>query len=172
MQSNGAGAAEALVALRRIIRFLRLGDRDTERAYGLSSAQLFALLAIDDSPAMSLAELAARTMTDPSSVSAVVARLTRVGYIARVASTTDKRRAELTLTPAGKRLVRKAPRTPQAQLIAAIDGLPPARRARLVAGLVDIVEAIGAEEMEPRLIFEPEPARSGSAAKRGKRSPA
>ena len=149
-----------MVSLRRIIRYLRLADREIEGVSGLSSAQLFVLTALSDEPALSLAEIADRALTDQSSVSTVVARLVERKLIARKPSPKDRRRAELRLTAAGRRVLDGAPKTPQARLIEAIRSMPAPRRAELVRALDGLVTAVGAREVHPRLFFQDEPPRS------------
>ena len=94
-------ATAVMVALRRIVRLLRIADREALSHHGLSAAQLFVLHTLWNEPAASLADLAARTMTDQSSVSTVVAKLVERRLVARTTSATDRRRSELRLTPAG-----------------------------------------------------------------------
>ena len=149
---DSAGAA--LVALRRIVRFLRLADREVEGACGLSVAQLFVLHQLADTPALSIAEVADRTLTDPSSVSTVVARLVSEGLVLRKPSKTDRRRAELTLSARGRRVVLTAPRVPQLTIIESIREMSPKRRKDLVRSLEGLASAIGANAVEPRMLFE------------------
>ncbi len=153
-------AAAALVALRRIVRHLRLADREVETACGLSVAQLFVLRQLADEPALSIAELAEHTLTDASSVSIVVSRLVVAGLVARKPSRTDRRRVELALTSRGKRLVRTAPQVPQVAMIEAIRDMSATRRAELVRSLERLAAIIGAGTLAPRMLFEDEPRRS------------
>jgi len=146
-----------MVALRRIVRLLRLADREAEAAHGLSAAQLFVLNTLSTEPASSLADLAARTMTDQSSVSTVVAKLVERKLVARTTSPTDRRRSELKLTAAGERIVRTAPRMPQPLIADVIAGMPERQRQDLVRSLEAFAAAIGANEMSPRMLFEDEP---------------
>lgn len=155
---SDADAAAALDALRRIVRYLRLADREVEHACGVSVAQLFVLRQLADTPALSLGELADRTLTDQSSVSTVVARLVERDLVTRKPSAEDRRRAELRLTARGRRLARSAPRSPQEQMIGAIRAMTPARRAALVRSLEGLATAVGAGAVAPRMLFEDEPA--------------
>ncbi len=155
-----------LIALRRIVRFLRLADREVEAACDVSAAQLFVLHTLVDDPADSVSELAQRTLTDQSSVSTVVARLVERGLVRRTPSRTDRRRTQLKITPAGVRMVERAPRVPQALMIAAIRDMPAARRAELTRALEGLAAVIGANEVAPRMLFEDEPPRT-----RGRRRP-
>lgn len=149
------GDAEAvLVALRRLVRFIRLAERGSEHVAGgppLSAAQQFVLHVLAERPAASLAEVAARTLTDQSSVSTVVAKLVERKLVARATSRTDRRRAELTLTAAGVRAAAAAPRLPQIAIVDAVRAMPAPRRGELVAALDHLVTAVGADAVAPRM---------------------
>src|SRR4051794_16080740 len=125
-------ATAVMVALRRIVRLFRLADREAEASHGLSAAQLFVLNALSREPVRSVGELAARTMTDQSSVSTVVTKLVERRLVTRRASTSDRRRTELKLTTTGEHVIRTAPRLPQAIVADVIAAMPVARRAELV----------------------------------------
>ena len=155
-QASANEPAAVLVALRRIVRYLRIADREVEAALGLSAAQLFVLHSLADAPARSLAELAARTLTDQSSVSTVVARLVARKLVVRTAGA-DRRRAEIRLSAAGERVVQTAPRAPQLQIIAALEAMPARRRTDVREALEHLAGAIGANEVAPRMLFEDEP---------------
>lgn len=154
-------AAEAvLVALRRIVRMLRLAERDAAAGSPrLSAAQLFVLRVLADAPPLSIAELAGRTLTDQSSVSTVVAKLVARKLVARRVSKTDRRRAELTLTPAGAKIAASATRVPQLLIVEAVRAMPAKQRQALVAALDGLVAAVGASDVAPNM-FEDEPAGS------------
>jgi DNA-binding MarR family transcriptional regulator len=141
-------------SLRRVVRLLRLADRAAEATVHVSAAQLFVLRTLASAPASSLSELAKRTLTDQSSVSTVVARLVDAKLVRRVASKEDRRRMEIAITTAGLRLIEKAPQTPQAKMIAAIEQLPAATQAEIAKSLEALVTAIGADATAPRMFFE------------------
>lgn len=168
MGSQASSAAAVLVALRRIVRFLRLADREAEAAVGVSAAQLFVLHALRDAPASSLAEVAERTLTDQSSVSTVVAKLVDQRLVTRKVSLEDRRRAELALTAQGERVLRNAPRMPQMRLAEAVRAMSAAKREQLVESLESLVIALGANEVPPRMFFEEDdkPHRSRTRARR------
>lgn len=148
----------AMNGIRRIVRALRLSSRASEKALGVSAAQLFVLRQLvalgDDAP--SIAQLAELTATDPSSVSVVVSRLAARGLCARRSSKTDARRAEVTITPAGRALLARAPEPVQHRMIAALSSMPVERRRELVAGLETIVSALGVADHMASMFFEEE----------------
>ena len=89
-------------ALRQIVQALHVASRASERAVGMSTAQLFVLQQIAQAGTCSVGELAALTLTHPSSVSVVVSRLVAQGLVERRDAAEDRRRAELTCTGEGR----------------------------------------------------------------------
>jgi DNA-binding MarR family transcriptional regulator len=153
-------------SLRRIVRNLRLSARGAERAAGISGAQLFVLQALAEAPASSLNDLADRTLTDQSSVSVVVKRLTERRLVTRKTSPLDGRRIELSLTGAGRRLLARCPEPTQARLVAALRRLSPSNLADLTSGLMALVGQMGIEDAAPRMLFDEEVAARGERGRR------
>lgn len=120
--------SRAMNAVRSIVRALRINTRAIEGHMGISLAQLFVLQALAERPATSLNELAERTATHQSSVSVVVRRLVERGLVSRTSSSSDKRRIEIAVTPAGRALIGNAPVTVQTQLMMGMDLMPPSEQ--------------------------------------------
>jgi DNA-binding MarR family transcriptional regulator len=157
-------ASRAMDSLRRVVHALRVATRVSERAFGLSAAQVFVLRQLSSAPGASLSDLAARTRTTQSSISEVVARLVRRGLVARVPSAEDRRRAELRLTPTGQAMLVRAPETVQERLLRGFDALDPDDCKALAAHLESWLAASGLEDVAPALFFEPssgDPSASG-----------
>lgn len=129
--------------IRRLDRGLRVAAREVQRATGLSAAQLFVLEQLLRWPGASLNELAALTMTDRSSVSAVVDRLFAAGLVTRQPSKQDRRRAEVRITPAGRRVLDRAPPAPTDLLLRALRRLPETSLRRLGRDLAQLNHALG-----------------------------
>jgi DNA-binding MarR family transcriptional regulator len=143
-----------LDALRRIVRALRTSSRTVEERLGVSGAQLLVLQRLAEGPANSLNDLAERTFTHQSSMSIVVDRLVAKGLVARERSREDARRIVLSLTPAGRALVRGAPRVAHVRLNEAIGKLPAARVRELAVDLRTVVRLMGASEQRAPLFLE------------------
>jgi DNA-binding MarR family transcriptional regulator len=148
-------AGRAMDGLRRIVHALHLGTSASERAVGLSSAQLFVLRQLHAVSEQSLGDLARRTRTTQSSVSEVVARLVRRGLVAREPSTRDRRRAVLTLTAAGAALVATAPETVQDRLVAGFGRLDPDAQRALAEAIEAWLAMSGLADVRPKFFFEP-----------------
>ena len=143
-----------LDSIRRIVGALRLFDREAESRAGISGAQLFVLRQLDGVDGISVNELADRTHTHQSSVSVVVDKLVRRKLVRRARSQTDGRSLELSLSPAGKRLLRAAPAAAQERMIAALVAFPARRRALLAELLIELIHKTGIDRHKPALFFE------------------
>ena len=148
----------AIDAMRRIMRELRLSARKTEMSAGLSASQGFVLAVLAARDGMSVSEVARATMTDRSSVAAVVDKLVELGYAARTPSPEDRRRAAITCTPSGRRALRRAAPPPTVILIDAVRALSDADQHRLALGLTALTRALGIDDQPAGMLFDEQPA--------------
>ena len=155
-------AERAMNALRRLVRALRVSTVAVERTSGISGAQLFVLRALVERPGQSMRDLVAHTLTSQSTVSEVAARLIARGLVTRRPAPDDARRAVLNPTPAGRALVRTAPPTVQADLIAGLRRLSPGSRSALADALEQWLGAAGLTDVPPAMFFEPSRARAST----------
>jgi MarR family transcriptional regulator, lower aerobic nicotinate degradation pathway regulator len=156
MGSNASAEPVRVVldCVRRIVRALRESSRESERKVGISGAQLFVLQQLAAGSARSVSELAERTLTHQSSVSAVVQRLADAGLVARQQSRTDRRRTDLQLTVRGRAVVSTAPPLLQDRLIEAVRQLPAGQRLGLASGLAEVVDRMQLPGGAPPMFFE------------------
>ena len=158
-QAVGDPAVRAsLDSIRRIVQVLRSASRASERGVGLSAAQLFVLQKLAAEPALSINELAERTLTHQSSVSVVVQRLVARRLVARSTSREDGRRTVLSLTARGRTLLGKAPGAAQDRLIEGLLRLTSVERRDLARALGRLLQAMDAAEPNPPMFFEDPPA--------------
>jgi DNA-binding MarR family transcriptional regulator len=108
--------------LRTIARELRSGRRQLE-GDSVTSAQLDVLRALQSGRATSINDLAARTFTHQSSVSTIVGRLADEGLVSRISSKTDARRTSISLTNAGRAMLRRSSDSSEQRLLSAMKGL-------------------------------------------------
>ncbi len=146
--ATATDARALLDALRAVTRELRLADRGPRSRPGLPPAQLHALGELADRPARSLAELAARTHTDPSSASVVVQRLVARGLVVRVEADGDRRRTELRVTPAGRTLAARAPASAADRLADAVVPLGARQTAALARNLHVLARGLRAAQVD------------------------
>jgi len=141
-------------AIRRLVRGLRLAEQATRADSGLSAAQLFVLEQVATTPGASLGELAARTMTDRSSVAGVVERLAQGGMVETERDEADRRRVIVRITRAGRAVLRQAPPAPTSLLVDALERLPVRARRELSARLAQLVAEMGLDQEPVGMLFE------------------
>jgi DNA-binding MarR family transcriptional regulator len=146
--------APVFASLRRLVHALHTASRDTEQRLGLTGAQLFVLTQLKVTPSLSINDLAERTMTHQSTVSVVVRRLVQRKLVRKVRAADDARRVELTLTPSGMALMRKAPEAMQTRLARAIDALDGAQRRAMASGLARLVTSLGGDAAPETMFFQ------------------
>jgi DNA-binding MarR family transcriptional regulator len=151
--------ASAVDSIRRILRELRVLARKGELSSGLSPAQLFVLTVVSDHPGASGNEIAGATLTDRSSAAAVVDRLAEEGFVVRTHSPDDRRRAAITITPAGKRAMKGASPPPTVSLLSSIRALSAHDRRHLANGLAALTRKMGIADQPAGMLFDDVPPR-------------
>ena len=145
----------AVQGIRALFADLRSSARAVETRTGLTNAQLYVLqLLAGASETLSVGQVATIALSSPAAVSTIVARLGRKGLVSRRTGSHDARRVELALTPAGRALLRRAPKPATARLVEAVGKLPPAKLRALVAGLSALKRALGIADHSPLMLFE------------------
>jgi MarR family transcriptional regulator, organic hydroperoxide resistance regulator len=161
-------AAEVVNNLRRLFKAIQEHSKAILRKTGLSGPQVWALTILDAEPELSLGELAERLFAHPSTVSGIVDRLEKRGAIRRAVDPLDGRGIRLSLTPPGRRLLKRSPPPFQVGLRAALEELPASQLRQLRRGLERVVTETSARGMAPTF-FDVEalmPRRFGRAQRR------
>lgn len=148
-------AAQAMNAVRQIVRALRTAQDASQATLGVSAAQLFVLREIEKAASPTIGELAKRTATAQSSVSEVVARLLARKLVLRSRSSADRRRAAITLTALGRRALANAPETVQERMLAAFERLPEHLQQDLAASVDAWIRESGLADVAATMFFEP-----------------
>jgi DNA-binding MarR family transcriptional regulator len=169
-------SAEVVNDLRRLFKAIQEHSKAILRRTGLSGPQVWALTILAAEPRLSLGELAERLFAHPSTVSGIVDRLEKRGAIRRAIDPLDGRGIRLSLTPLGRRVLKRSPPPFQVGLRAALDNLPSAQLRHLRKGLERVVKETSArrfassffdvEDRAPRRA-----ARAGGSRERGPSSP-
>lgn len=150
----GDTAELVLQQLRRLVQGIRVTSYAVEQSYGVTGAQLFVLRELALEPNASIRRISQRTLTDPSSVSVVVARLVARGLVKRTLDATDRRKSALSVTTKGARLLGRAPEPYQGRLIATLRELKPADLRVLRGALSQLCDSLELETSRAPLFFE------------------
>jgi DNA-binding MarR family transcriptional regulator len=131
----------------------------------LSAAQLFVLGQLASADVLSVNELAEHTLTDRSSVAAIVDRLVERGLAGRSRAAHDRRRAAIHITTAGRRLLKTAPHPPTELLLAGLATLSPDELDQFGHLMSRLVDAMGLKTAPATMLFEgDQPDESGGSA--------
>jgi DNA-binding MarR family transcriptional regulator len=142
--SRAVAIFETMQSLRRIFKALQNYSHEVSNQYGITGPQLWVLKTVLRNGSLPLGELSQKMYLHPSTISGVVDRLEKKGYVSRDRDQEDRRVVMVQLTPKGKRLVKRAPNPVQGKMIY---GLRQMRKEKLdfihesVQTLVEIMEA-------------------------------
>jgi DNA-binding MarR family transcriptional regulator len=148
-----------LDSVRILLRAIRLNNVDVERELGVSLAQLFVMEQLARHDGSSVNDLAELTRTHQSSVSVVVRKLAERGFVEKRISANDGRRAELSLTLAGRELLERSPTTVQARLEDGLQQYGAARTRALAESLAEWLRLCGLHDAAPPMFFEDDAGR-------------
>ena len=98
---------EFALAVKAIQRELERQANDVMRPLGLTAAQADALVVIHQAGPLSLSQLGELLIAESGHPSRLVDRLVGAGLVERRTAAGDRRRVELSLTPAGRRLEKR-----------------------------------------------------------------
>lgn len=154
MYREDDASRRAMDALRRLVSALRTSGVAAAGDLGISVAQLFALRVVGGRSGISMGELAERTLTSPSAVSEVVARLVAHGLVEREHDPADHRRVLLRLTPAGRTHFTRLDTTLPERLVGALARMDPDQRTSLADAMEDWVTESGLGDVAPSMFGE------------------
>jgi DNA-binding MarR family transcriptional regulator len=135
-------------SLRRLFKGIHEYSKALQRRSGLSSPQAWALTILDAERGLLLRELAERMYAHPSTVSGIVDRLEARGCVKRETDTRDRRGIRLSVTPAGRRLLRSSPPPVQVGLRHVLVSMPTARLRLLRESLEEVARNTELERVE------------------------
>lgn len=143
---------------------LQRRSKRMERELGLTGPQRLVLRIVGRFPGLPAGELAALLALHPSTLTGILQRLERGGWLRRRTDPRDRRRVLLGLTPAGHALDTVAPNTVESALLAVQQRLAP-------ADVAAAVRLLGALERELDGAAEREPPRPGKPRTRRRTEP-
>jgi len=137
-----------LRALRRIIRAVDFYSRQLSMRHSLTGPQLICLRQLKQHGELTPGQLARAVSLSPATISGILDRLERRGYLTRKRRAEDKRQVLVALTKAGMELVDRTPLPLQERFIQRLAELPEARQAEIDRVLQRIVTMMEAEEID------------------------
>ena len=139
-------AVAVLRQFRQVFNAVKSHFQQVEKTVGLGGAQVWALSVVRDQPGIGMGALAKAMSIHQSTASNLVRTLIEREMVAAAKQGADRRTVQLSLLPAGAKVLRNAPGPFAGLLPDALKSLPPETLARLRADLAQLIVAIAADE--------------------------
>ncbi len=139
---------DILIKIRRIVRTINLESKKVQKDFGVSIPQILCLEYLKASPGYQATQRAIRDHLNlnSSTVTGIIGRLERKGYLARLPKSGDKRVMHITLTSAGDALLKRTPDLLQQRLKDKLKGLSNEELSSIGGALDLLIEML---EIEP-----------------------
>jgi DNA-binding MarR family transcriptional regulator len=149
---------EILRALRRILRRVALHSRQLLKETGLTLPQLLCLRALNDREGgqATQVELSRALQLSQPTVTGIIDRLERSGFVQRERSRLDRRKITVSLTDEGRTRVQSLPTPLQEEFTARLMRLSTNERASLLQSLTTIVELMEAQAVDAAPLLLPD----------------
>jgi DNA-binding MarR family transcriptional regulator len=149
---------EIIIGIRKIVRSLNLESKGLQKDYGLSITQLLCLGRLENTPdyQCSHKELMDFLSLNSSTVTGIINRLEKRGYVVRVSSPSDKRSRNITLTASGLRLLQEAPNVLHDRLAKKLNEMSDDDKDMIKRSLGIITSAMEIRDIEASPLLTPE----------------
>jgi DNA-binding MarR family transcriptional regulator len=141
---------EIIIKIRQIVRSINLESKKIQKEYGVSIPQVLCLNYIREAPNFQTTQKNIRTYLNlnASTVTGIINRLEKKGYIARLPKLGDKRITSITLTSSGQKLLDKLPPLLQEQLSEKLNKLPMERVESVKVGLDELINILNIKDLD------------------------
>lgn len=153
-------ADEILRTIRQLIRRVSEHSRYLSRNVGLTMPQFVCLKSIGQleeqgAELITVAGVAEAVQLSPATVSRILDRLTRAGFVTRVRSENDRRKVHLSLTLSGSERYHALPTPLQERFIERLGELSDEQRGQLLASLRKVAELMDASNLDAAPLLVP-----------------
>jgi DNA-binding MarR family transcriptional regulator len=141
---------EILIKIRKIVRSINLESKKIQKEYGVSIPQVLCLHFLHDSPGYKSTQGEIRKFLNlnSSTVSGIINRLEKKGYLARLPKSGDKRAVNIALTSSGDQLMDKLPTLLHEQLSEKLDRLDKQKLNQVLNGLDTLISLLDIQLIE------------------------
>lgn len=150
---------DILIQIRQIIRSVNLESKRIEKEYGISIPQLLCLNFLNGQEHYQATnkEIKDFLKLNASTVTGLIVRLEKKGYIARLPKRADKRVGLITITASGVELLEETPEPLHKQLSQKLKELSPEKLGKLQESFETIIDFLNIEEVQAAPIITADP---------------
>jgi DNA-binding MarR family transcriptional regulator len=146
--------SETVQSLRRIFKAIEDYSHEVSSSFGITGPQLWALKTIAQSAGLTLGDLSKKMYLHPSTISGVIDRLEGKNLVRRSRDSVDRRVVTVDLTPAGKKLVKRAPNPVQGKMIYGLRRLKKDELHAIYESMRKLTEIVEAEHVKATFFFD------------------
>lgn len=139
---------QVLVAIRRIIRAIDLHSRRLAQRSGLTGPQLLVMQVIARRESPTSSEVAREVSLSQATVTTILDRLERNGFVLRRRGEQDKRKVHLSLTESGATVLASAPTPIQENFIDSFNELKDWEQHLILSSLERVAEMMDAQDLD------------------------
>ena len=154
--TRSVAISEIMQSLRRIFKAIQDYSQEVSKEFGITGPQLWALKTISTNGSLSPGELSKKMYLHPSTITGVVDRLEKKGYVARDRGQEDRRVVKVQLTPKGRKLVKKAPNPIQGKMVYGLRKLEKEKLDSIYDALQKLVEIMAVQNVKATFFFDQE----------------
>jgi DNA-binding MarR family transcriptional regulator len=154
--NRDATISEIMQSLRRIFKAIQDYSHEVSEKFGITGPQLWALKTISQNESLSLKDLSERMYLHPSTITGVIDRLEKKGYVTRNRDKMDRRVIYVQLTAEGKRLAKRAPSPAQGKMIYGLKNLKKKELDLIYDSVQRLVGIMEVEDVKVTFFFDQE----------------
>ena len=139
---------EVLVALRRIIRATDLHSRQLSKIAGLTAPQLLILQLLRQHTELTVGEVAQRVSLSQATVTTIIDRLEKRGFVKRERGSADKRKVCVYLTPEADAVLLNAPKPLQESFVQQYQDLHDWEQTMILSSLERVAYMMDAQHID------------------------
>ena len=144
--AHDEAAVAVLRQFRQVFNAVKAHFQQVEKTVGMGGAQVWALSLVREQPGIGIGALAKAMSIHQSTASNLVRTLVERDMVGAAKAGADRRTVQLTLLPAGAKLLKSVPGPFDGLLPGALKSLPAETLARLQGDLAQLIVAIAADE--------------------------
>jgi len=148
--------SETMQSLRRIFKAIQVYSQEISREFGITGPQLWALKTIWQQEGLSLSELGKGMYLHPSTITGLVDRLEKKGFVLRERDRGDRRVIKIRLTSQGAALAKKGPNPIQGKMVHGLRKLKREELHSIFNSMRKLVGIMEAENVKATFFFDEE----------------
>lgn len=139
---------EILISLRKIIQATDLHSRSLNKRFGLTGPQLLVLEEVSNHERITVTGLAKAIFLSQATVTDIINRLVKKGYLIKKKSDRDKRQVRISLSDSGAEVLKKAPPPLQETFIERFSNLADWEQLMILSAFERVVGMMSAERIQ------------------------